>query len=42
VLMMSAHSEGKSLAKDVAADQFIGKPFDIDDFTGKVQLSLAS
>jgi len=42
VLMMSAHSEGKSLAQDVCADGFISKPFDIDDFTGKVQLSLAS
>lgn len=42
VLMMSAHSEGKSLAQDAAADDFISKPFDIDAFTDKVQLSLAS
>ena len=42
VLMMSAHSEGKSLAQDVCADDFISKPFDIDEFTGKVRLFLPS
>lgn len=42
VLMMSAHSDGKSLAKAVSADDFISKPFDIDDFMEKVRLSLAS
>ncbi len=42
VLIMSAHSEGKSLAQDVCADDFISKPFDINEFARRVQLSLAS
>lgn len=37
VLMMSAHSDGKSLAQSVAADDFISKPFDINDFSARVQ-----
>lgn len=40
VMMMSAHSEGKLLAKGVAADDFISKPFDINEFTASVQLRL--
>ena len=36
VLMMSAHANGAALAKASAADDFIAKPFQIDDFTAKV------
>lgn len=42
VLLMSAHDNGKLLAKEVAADDFISKPFDIDDFTAIVQHRMAS
>jgi two-component system phosphate regulon response regulator PhoB len=37
VLMMSAHANGAELAKAAAADDFIAKPFGIDEFTAKVQ-----
>jgi two-component system phosphate regulon response regulator PhoB len=42
VLLMSAHMNGKIESKEVAADGFISKPFDIDDFTTRVQQCLAA
>jgi two-component system phosphate regulon response regulator PhoB len=42
VLLMSAHIAGKMEAREVAADDFISKPFDIDDFTERVRRCLAS
>jgi len=41
VLMMSAHANGAVLAEGCAADDFIAKPFDIDDFSARVQRRLA-
>lgn len=40
VLMMSAHANGAALAEASAADDFIAKPFAIDDFTAKVRMRL--
>ncbi len=37
VILMSAHAGGKEIATEVCADDFIGKPFDINDFTEMVQ-----
>ncbi|MDB5015787.1 MAG: hypothetical protein JWQ84_619 [Mucilaginibacter sp.] len=37
LLLMSAHANGSSLAKEGFADEFITKPFDIDNFTARVQ-----
>jgi two-component system phosphate regulon response regulator PhoB len=41
VLMMSAHANGAALAEGCAADDFIAKPFEIDDFANRVHRSLA-
>jgi two-component system phosphate regulon response regulator PhoB len=41
VLMMSAHANGAALAEACAADDFIAKPFEIDDFSARVQHRLA-
>jgi two-component system phosphate regulon response regulator PhoB len=40
VLMMSAHANGAALAAACAADDFVAKPFGIDDFSAKVQRRL--
>lgn len=41
VLLMSAHINIKTKAMEAAADDFISKPFDIDDFTAKVKRLVA-
>jgi two-component system phosphate regulon response regulator PhoB len=40
VLMMSAHVNGAALAEASAADDFIAKHFEIDDFSARVQRRL--
>jgi two-component system phosphate regulon response regulator PhoB len=40
VPMMSAHANGAALAAACAADDFVAKPFEIDDFSAKVQRRL--
>lgn len=40
VLMMSAHSNGGSLAEASAADDFIAKPFNIEDFSARIRQQL--
>ena len=42
ILMMSAHANGASLSKAAGADDFIAKPFDINDFTEKLQYRVVS
>ncbi|MDF2431662.1 MAG: hypothetical protein JWP44_1293 [Mucilaginibacter sp.] len=41
LLLMSAHVNGGALAKEAFADEFITKPFDIDNFTGRIQAYLS-
>lgn len=36
IVLMSAHNHVKARALE-AADDFIGKPFDLDEFTGKIK-----
>jgi DNA-binding response OmpR family regulator len=42
VLMMSAHTNGAALATACAADDFIAKPFEIDDFSTRVQRGIGN
>lgn len=42
VLLMSAHADEKLESREAAADDFISKPFDIDDFTARVRQCLAA
>lgn len=42
VLMMSAHADGWEVAHKCKIDGFIAKPFDLEDFSKKVTLSIAS
>lgn len=37
ILLMSAHANGRAIAKEACADDFISKPFDINELTAKVQ-----
>ena len=41
IMMMSAHPDGEETCKLAGADDFISKPFDIDDLTNKVKRILA-
>ncbi|WP_162903330.1 response regulator transcription factor [Taibaiella koreensis] len=41
VLLMSANINNKIAAQDSEANDFISKPFDIDDFTTRVQQQIA-
>lgn len=41
VLLMSAHTTGKMEAREVSADDFISKPFDINDLEERVRRCLA-
>jgi CheY-like chemotaxis protein len=36
VIMVSAHNDASSVAKEVGADSFLAKPFDIDDLENLV------
>lgn len=37
IIMISAHKETDKIAQSVGADDFIYKPFDIDEFLNKIQ-----
>jgi len=41
VVLMSANINNKLAARDSEANDFISKPFDIDDFTNRVQQQIA-
>ena len=40
VMVMSAHARAKSIMEEACADDFISKPFDLDNFLKKVKLLL--
>lgn len=40
ILMVSAHPDAHQICKAAGADEFIAKPFDMDDFTGRVKALL--
>lgn len=40
VLIMSAHASGNLILKDACANDFIGKPFDIDFFLERVKSNM--
>ena len=42
IFLMSAHVNGKQMAMEACADDFISKPFDINDFTTRVKQKMAS
>jgi DNA-binding response OmpR family regulator len=42
IFLMSANVNGKQMALEACADDFISKPFDIGDFTTRVQQKIAS
>lgn len=42
VVMMSAHADGFEVAHKCKIDDFIEKPFDLDEFSRRVALSMAS
>ncbi|MFN0256486.1 response regulator [Pedobacter ureilyticus] len=42
VVMMSAHADGSEVAHRCNINDFIEKPFDLDEFSRRVVLSLAS
>jgi two-component system alkaline phosphatase synthesis response regulator PhoP len=42
IFLMSAHVNGSRMAIEACADDFISKPFDINDFTTRVQQKIAS
>jgi DNA-binding response OmpR family regulator len=37
IIMISANKDTEKIAREAGADDFIGKPFDIDDLLGKVR-----
>jgi DNA-binding response OmpR family regulator len=37
IMMMSAHPDAQQTCMDAGADEFLPKPFDIDNFIGKVR-----
>ena len=41
VIMMSAHPDAEKSCRDAGADDFLAKPFDIDNFLAKVHLILS-
>jgi len=42
IFLISAHVNGMKMAIEACADDFISKPFDINDFTQRVQQKIAS
>lgn len=42
IFLMSAHVNGSKMAIEACADDFISKPFDINDFTTRVKQKMAS
>ena len=42
IIIISASRDGSDVAEDVGADDYIAKPFDIDQLTAKVNLILRS
>jgi DNA-binding response OmpR family regulator len=42
ILLFSASKETKALAREAGADDFITKPFDIDELLGKIEQHLSS
>lgn len=36
IMMISAHPDAEKTCKDAGADDFLGKPFDMDVFLGKI------
>ncbi len=36
ILMISGHADADSVCRDAGADDFLGKPFDMDQFTSKI------
>jgi DNA-binding response OmpR family regulator len=40
VIMMSAHPDAEKSCKEAGADDFLAKPFDVDNFLAKVHLLL--
>lgn len=41
VIMMSAHPDAEKSCREAGADDFLAKPFDIDNFLSKVHLILS-
>lgn len=41
VIMFSANHDGATMAREVGADDFLAKPFDMDELLGKVAAHLA-
>ena len=41
IFLISAHINGRKMALEACADDFISKPFDINDFTTRVQQKMA-
>lgn len=41
IIMMSAHPDAEKSCRDAGANDFLAKPFDIDNFLGKVHLLLS-
>jgi DNA-binding response OmpR family regulator len=41
VFLMSANLNNKMMAKDASADAFFSKPFDVNEFSARVQQTLA-
>jgi CheY-like chemotaxis protein len=42
IMMISAHPDAEKTCRDAGADEFLGKPFDMDDFLAKVSGVLAT
>ncbi len=40
IIMISANKDTESMAREAGADDFLGKPFDIDDLLSKVKMLL--
>lgn len=41
IIMVSANRDGEAIAKEVGAEGFIAKPFDIDDLIGEIERVLS-
>ena len=40
IIMVSANKDTEKIAREIGADDFLGKPFDIEDLLGKVKKQL--